>query len=129
MSEKDVVEEKALEYEVMPGADRPEDDDSPQLDLSFDEVVAEIADDAEEPEEETVSEDEQSTEEETEEETEEKGAWAGTAVAIAAAVVGGGTDGEQRGTSPAMSSGSDVSVSNHPSLGRVYSSSVSPQML
>ena len=69
MSDKDaVVEEKALEYEVMPGADRPEDDDSPALDLSFDEVQAEIAEETEEPEEETVSEDEQSTEEETEEE-------------------------------------------------------------
>lgn len=68
MSDKDaVVEEKALEYEVMPGADRPEDDDSPALDLSFDEVQAEIAEETEEPEEETVSEDEQSTEEETEE--------------------------------------------------------------
>ena len=72
MSDKDaVVEEKALEYEVMPGADRPEDDDSPALDLSFDEVQAELAEETKEPEEETVSEDEQSTEEETEEETEE----------------------------------------------------------
>ena len=74
-------------------------------------------------------EEEEEEEEETEETEEEEEAWAGTAVAIAAAVVGGGTDGEQRGTSPAMSSGSDVSVSNHPSLGRVYSSSVSPQIL
>jgi hypothetical protein len=77
--------------------------------------------------EEEDEEEEEETEEETEEEEEE--ACAGTAVAIAAAAVGGGTDGEQRGTSPAMSSGSDVSVSNHPSLGCVYSSSVSPQML
>jgi hypothetical protein len=73
MSDKDaVVEEKALEYEVMPGADRPEDDDSPALDLSFDEVQAELAEETEEPEEEeTVSEDEQSTEEETEEAVEQ----------------------------------------------------------
>jgi|SaaInlStandDraft_1057018.scaffolds.fasta_scaffold02280_13 hypothetical protein len=28
-------EEKALEFDVMPGADKPEEDDSPQLDLSF----------------------------------------------------------------------------------------------
>ena len=53
MSETDVaVEEKALEYEVMPGADRPEDE-SPQLDLSFDEVQAEIAGEVEEETEET----------------------------------------------------------------------------
>ena len=63
MSETDVaVEEKALEYEVMPGADRPEDE-SPQLDLSFDEVQAEIAGEVEEEEE---------TEEETGGETEEE---------------------------------------------------------
>ena len=47
MSKKEAMsdEEKAIEYVVMPGADRPEDDDSPQLDLSFDEVMAEISDD------------------------------------------------------------------------------------
>ena len=72
MSDKDaVVEEKALEFDVMPGADRPEEDDSPQLDLSFDEVQAELAEETEEQEEETVSEDEQSTEEETEEAVEQ----------------------------------------------------------
>ena len=36
MSDKDaVVEEKALEFDVMPGADRPEEDDSPQLCLLY----------------------------------------------------------------------------------------------
>lgn len=86
MSNKDeAVEEKAIEYDVMPGADRPEEDDSPQLDLSFEtpeeepEEVAEesevVAEDAEEEttteeSEEIVSEDEQSTEEETEPEAE-----------------------------------------------------------
>lgn len=81
MSKKEeAVEDKALEFDVMPGADRPEEDDTPQLDLNFEtpeeepedvadeeEVVAE--DETEEPTaekpEETVSEDEQSTEEET----------------------------------------------------------------
>lgn len=52
MSKEDAVEEKELEYEVMPGADRPEDE-SPQLDLSFDEVQAEIAGEVEEETEET----------------------------------------------------------------------------
>jgi hypothetical protein len=86
MSKKDeAVEEKAIEFDVMPGADRPEEDDSPQLDLSFEtpeeepEEVAEesevVAEDAEEEttteeSEEIVSEDEQSTEEETEPEAE-----------------------------------------------------------
>ena len=32
---EDTNEEKALEFDVMPGADRPEEDESPQLDLSF----------------------------------------------------------------------------------------------
>jgi hypothetical protein len=40
------TEEKALEFPVMPGADAPEDDDSPQLDLSFEEVLEEISDSA-----------------------------------------------------------------------------------
>lgn len=76
--ENTTTEEKALEFDVMPGADLIEDGDVTQLDLSFEtpeegteevaeEVVAEDAEeetDTEEPEE-IVSEDEQSTEEET----------------------------------------------------------------
>ena len=65
-------ENKTIEFDVMPGADL-QDDNSPQLDLSFAEVaeepVAEV-EEVEEPEEETVSKDEQSTEEETEPEEE-----------------------------------------------------------
>lgn len=68
-------ENKTIEFDVMPGADLQDDDDSPQLDLSFAEVaeepVAEV-EEVEEPEEEeeTVSKDEQSTEEEIESEEE-----------------------------------------------------------
>lgn len=66
-------ENKTIEFDVMPGADLQDDDNSPQLDLSFAEVaeepVAEV-EEVEEPEEETVSKDEQSTEEETEPEEE-----------------------------------------------------------
>ena len=70
--QENTTEEKALEFDVMPGADRPEEDDAPHLDLSFEEVQAAIAEEAEEPEEETVSEDEQSAEEtESEVEVEE----------------------------------------------------------
>jgi len=70
------TEETTMQFDVMPGADRPEEDDAPQLDLSFEtpeeepeeveeeETVAEEPEEPEEPEE-TVSEDEQSTEEET----------------------------------------------------------------
>ena len=81
MSKKEeAVEDKALEFDVMPGADKVEEDDTPQLDLNFEtpeeepedvadeeEVVAEDETEepaAEEPKE-IVSEDEQSTEEET----------------------------------------------------------------
>ena len=86
--QEEAVEEKALEFDVMPGADRPEEDDASELDLSFAEVAAEVKEEepeevaeevvaedaeeetvAEEPEE-IVSEDEQSTEEETEPEAE-----------------------------------------------------------
>ena len=81
--QEDKTEDKPLEFDVMPGADRPDEDDAPTLDLSFEtpeeepeevaeEVVAEDAEEetvAEEPEE-IVSEDEQSTEEETEPEAE-----------------------------------------------------------
>ena len=81
--QEDKTEDKPLEFDVMPGADRPDEDDAPQLDLSFEtpeeepeevaeEVVAEDAEEetvAEEPEE-IVSKDEQSTEEETEPEAE-----------------------------------------------------------
>ena len=76
--ENTTTEEKALEFDVMPGADRIEDGDLTQLDLSFEtpeevpeevaeEVVAEDAEEetATEESEEIVSEDEQSTEEET----------------------------------------------------------------
>lgn len=57
MSKKDEssTEETTLEFPVMPGADAPEDDDSPQLDLSFAEVleeISEVADDEEAPSEE-----------------------------------------------------------------------------
>ena len=58
------VEDKALDFDVMPGADRVEDDDMPNLDLSFDtvaeepEVVEEPAEVvAEDAEEEAVTED------------------------------------------------------------------------
>ena len=76
------VEDKALDFDVMPGADRVEDDDMPNLDLSFEEVeevVPESVEEVEEEvpesvedeiEEETVSEDEESTEEETDAEDE-----------------------------------------------------------
>jgi hypothetical protein len=84
--QEDKTEDKPLEFDVMPGADKPEDEDSMQLDLSFpdleekaeEETVAEeeietvaeeetetVAEEVEEVEE-SVSEDEQSTEEETE---------------------------------------------------------------
>lgn len=76
--ENTTTEEKALEFDVMPGADRIEDGDLTQLDLSFEtpeeepeEVAEEVAAEDEEEEtateesEEIVSEDEQSTEEET----------------------------------------------------------------
>jgi hypothetical protein len=78
--EDTTVEDKAVEFDVMPGADRPDEDDAPALDLSFEtieqevdevaeaeEVVAEDAEEetvTEEPDE-IVSEDEQRTEEET----------------------------------------------------------------
>lgn len=81
MSKKEeAVEDNALVFDVMPGADKVEEDDTPQLDLNFEtpeeepedvadeeEVVAEDETEepaAEEPKE-IVSEDEQSTEEET----------------------------------------------------------------
>ena len=73
--DKNDNEEAAMQFDVMPGADRPEEDDTVELDLSFEtpeevieeETVAEGAEEetvTEEPEE-IVSEDEQSTEEET----------------------------------------------------------------
>lgn len=82
MSKQDETnEDTTMQFDVMPGADKFEDDDAPQLDLSFEtpeeepeevaeeeEIVAEDTEEeptAEEPEE-IVSEDEQSTEEETE---------------------------------------------------------------
>tara|TARA_R100001377_G_scaffold82487_1_gene62902 strand:+ start:1838 stop:2845 length:1008 start_codon:yes stop_codon:yes gene_type:complete len=81
MSDKDeVVDETTTMYDVMPGADKP-DEDGPALDLSFAEVEAAITKEVEEEEEveeeveeeaETVSEDEQSTEEETDAEKEEE---------------------------------------------------------
>jgi len=91
MTDKDQTEEKALEFDVMPGADAVEDDNSPQLDLSFPDLEkaavddteveeteqeaeeveeAEEAEEVEEEVEEIVSGDEQSTEEETELEAE-----------------------------------------------------------
>lgn len=77
-------EDTPIQFDLMPGADRMEEDDSPSLDLSFSEVEEElaqesaeeeeelVAESAEEESEETVSEDEQSTEEETEAELEEE---------------------------------------------------------
>lgn len=80
---KEVTEDKALEFEVMPGADR-ETEDYEKLDLSFDSVeeakvedtedtAVEDTDDvvSEEENDATVSEEEQSTEEDTETVTEE----------------------------------------------------------
>ena len=88
----EATEDKPIEFDVMPGADKPEEDDSPALDLSFEtpeeepekaseeEQEKEEAEDETESEEtaeadedaETVSEDGQSTEEETEVEPEEE---------------------------------------------------------
>ena len=58
MSKEETVEDKALDFDVMPGADRIDDDDMPNLDLSFDTVTEEpeageesaevVAEDAEE---------------------------------------------------------------------------------
>lgn len=65
MSKKEeATEEKALEFDVMPGADKPEEDDAPQLDLSFAEVAEEVK--QEEPEE-VAEEEEVVAEDETEE--------------------------------------------------------------
>jgi hypothetical protein len=71
MSKEETVEDKALDFDVMPGADRIDDDDMPNLDLSFDtvaeepevveepaEVVAEDAEDKALDSEEAVAEDE-----------------------------------------------------------------------
>ena len=44
--EDTAVEDNAIEFVVMPGADSPENDNSPQLDLSFEEVLEEISDSA-----------------------------------------------------------------------------------
>ena len=87
MTDKDQTEDKALEFEVMPGADAVEEDNSPQLDLSFPDLEKAAVDDTEVEEteqeaeveeveeveeevEEIVSDDEQSTEEEAELEAE-----------------------------------------------------------
>lgn len=94
MSKKEeATEEKAIEFDVMPGADKPDEDDSPALDLSFEtpeeepekakEVVAEdeteepVAEESEETvaEEESVEQPEEGTEQddaEVEEEVEAK---------------------------------------------------------
>lgn len=70
MSIKDEVveEEGATMFDVMPGADKPDDDEA-ALDLSFDEVQAAIA---EEPEETEEAEEAEEVEEEVEEEAEEE---------------------------------------------------------
>lgn len=90
--EDTAVEQKEISFDYMPGADRPEDEDAPALDLSFEtpepepevaEETEEVVAEAEEAEEEEavteeitdesyepVPEDEQSTEEETETEEE-----------------------------------------------------------
>ena len=62
------TEEKALEFDVMPGADKPEEDDTPALDLSF-ETPEEEPEEVAEEQEEVVAEDE--TEEPVAEESEE----------------------------------------------------------
>jgi hypothetical protein len=68
MSKKEeAVEDKALEFDVMPGADKVEDDDAPLLDLNFETPEEEPEEVAEE--EEVVAEDE--IEESTAEEPEE----------------------------------------------------------
>ena len=68
MSKKEeAVEDKAMEFDVMPGADKVEDDDAPQLDLNFETPEEEPEEVAEE--EEVVAEDE--IEEPTAEEPEE----------------------------------------------------------
>jgi len=70
MSKEDAVEDTTTIYDVMPGADRIDDEAPTQLDLSFDEgVEEEVVEEA--LEEEIVSQDEQSTEEETDTEAEE----------------------------------------------------------
>jgi len=63
----EVAEDKPIEFDVMPGADKPEEDDGPQLDLSFETPEEEPEKVAEE--EEVVAEDE--TEEPVAEESEE----------------------------------------------------------
>ena len=69
MSKKEeATEEKAIEFDVMPGADKPEEDDGPQLDLSF-ETPEEEPEKVAEEEEEVVAED--ATEEPVAEESEE----------------------------------------------------------
>jgi len=83
MSKKETaVEEKALEFDVMPGADRPEDDEAPALDLSFEtseeepEEIAEenevVAEDETEETEEVAAETEPEPEPETEAELDEE---------------------------------------------------------
>ena len=61
--QEDTTEDMAIEYEVMPGADRPEEDHAHQLDLSFAEV--------EELTQESVEEEEELTQESVEEGDEE----------------------------------------------------------
>ena len=65
MSKKEEVveteEKTALEFDVMPGADLPEEEDGPALDLSF-----ETTEEEPEPETETTAESEEETEDETE---------------------------------------------------------------
>ena len=93
---EDSTEDKALEFDVMPGADRPDEDDGPALDLSFPdpepepetettaekeeeetedeaetEETAEVDEDAETVSEETAEADEEEAEVEAEEEVEE----------------------------------------------------------
>ena len=40
--EDTTVEDKAVEFDVMPGADRPDEDDAPALDLSFETIEQEV---------------------------------------------------------------------------------------
>jgi len=68
MSKKDeTVEEKSTEFDVMPGADAVEDDDTAPLDLSFSEVEAEAEAETEAKEEEDAEETEEVVSEESEE--------------------------------------------------------------
>jgi hypothetical protein len=66
--QENTTEDTTMQYDVMPGADRPEEDEVYQLDLSFGEAEEELAQESDEAEEELAQE---SDEEELEKEPEE----------------------------------------------------------